>query len=355
MHVSLNQSLRKFLVRFPLLFKLTNQILPETILRRLRNLAEKVKYSGVNEVHELPEIFDYWSQKYVRPLLAELGYQSLEDFYVQHLLRFADKPCIRVLSIGAGNCELDLALVAQLKALGHSNLRYECLEINSRMLQRASIKAGELGLADLMVFTEQNIDDWEPDEQPRHHVIICRQFLHHVVHLEALMVKLKQAMAPHALFLVDDMVGRNGHMRWPEAQVLVEELWAELPEQYKYHHLHGVTNKSYKNWDCSITGYEGIRAQDILPLLLENFQFDTFIAFANVIDIFVDRPYGPNFSVDNPDDLAFIDRVQRLDQMAIERGEVKPTHMIGAMQLEPVQKLRCCGNITPEFAVRPAR
>jgi 2-polyprenyl-3-methyl-5-hydroxy-6-metoxy-1,4-benzoquinol methylase len=351
--VSLNQQLRKFLVRFPSLFKWINRILPEFILRRLRTLAEKIKYSDVSEVHELPEIFDYWSQKYVRPLLTELGYQSLQDFFVQHILRFADKPCIRVMSIGAGNCELDLALVAQLKALGYNNLRYECLEINSRMLQRASNNALELGLEDLMVFTEQNIEDWEPGEQPRHNVIICRQFLHHVVQLEALMFKLKQAMEPHALLLVDDMVGRNGHMRWPEALTLVEGLWADLPEQYKYHHLHGVTNKRYKNWDCSITGYEGIRAQDILPLLLKYFQFDTFIAFANVIDVFVDRPYGPNFSVDNPDDLVFIDRVQRLDRMAIERGQVKPTHMIAAMQLEPVKEVRCCGHVTPEFAVRP--
>ena len=352
--MSLNQLLRKFLVRFPWLIKWANRILPAAILHRLRTMAETIKYRDISEVHELPAIFNYWSEKYVRPLLTELGFHSLQDFFVQHILRYTDEPTIRLLSIGAGNCELDLALAEHLKATGHSNIRYECLEINPQMLQRASSRARELGIAELMVFTEQNIADWEPGQQAPHQVIICRQFLHHVVELETLMIKLKQAMAPRGLLLVDDMVGRNGHMRWPEALAVVEELWADLPVKYKYHHLHGVTNKRYNNWDCSITGYEGIRAQDILPLLRQHFAFETFIAFGNIIDVFVDRPYGPNFNVDSASDLAFIDRVQRIDQTAIETGQIKPTHMIAAMRVEPVKETRCHRHITPEFAVRPA-
>jgi len=286
-------------------------------------------------------------------MLVDLGYAGLEDFFVQHILRFADEPCIRLLSIGAGNCELDLALAARLKAQGCTNIRYECLEINAQMLARAKVRAAELGVTELMVLTEGDIAQWEPQAQPAYQVIICQQFLHHVVDLEQLLAKVRLAMAPNALFLVDDMVGRNGHMLWPEALAMVEELWDELPERYKYQHLHGVTNKKYVNWDCSITGYEGIRAQDILPLLVDNFHFDTFIAFSNIIDVFVGRPYGPNFSVDDADDLAFIDRVQELDQKAINSGDIKPTHMIAAMQKKDVAVVRCCGKITPDFALRP--
>lgn len=351
--MTLHQLLRRFLSRFPWFIRWINRRLPAPLLRQLRALAEKIKYSGVSEVHELPAIFHYWSQRYVNPMLVDLGYDGLEDFFIQHILRFADEPCIRLLSIGAGNCELDLALAARLKARGCTNIRYECLEINGQMLRRARARAAELGVTELMVFTEGDIAQWEPEAQPAYQVIISLQFLHHVVELEQLMAKVRLAMAPNALFLVDDMVGRNGHMLWPEALAMVEELWAELPERYKYHHLHAVTNKKYVNWDCSITGYEGIRAQDILPLLVEYFHFDTFIAFSNIIDVFVGRPYGPNFSVDAADDLAFIDRVQSLDQEAINGGDIKPTHMLAAMRKEGLGEVRCCGKITPAFALRP--
>ena len=46
--------------------------------------------------------------------------------------------------------------------------------------------------------------------------------------------------------------------------------------------------------------FEGIRAQDILPLLVERFTFDEFIGFGNVIDPFVDRSFGPNFDIASP-------------------------------------------------------
>jgi hypothetical protein len=41
--------------------------------------------------------------------------------------------------------------------------------------------------------------------------------------------------------------------------------------------------------------FEGIRSQDILPLLLEYFHFEVFIPYGNVIDPFIDRTFGPNF------------------------------------------------------------
>lgn len=350
--MNLTATLRKLLISFPWVFRALNRILPDPVLRRLRSAAEKLKYRDVTKVHDLPPVFHYWSQTYVRPILSELGYNGLPDFFLQHILRFTEESPIRLLSLGAGNCEADLALVAQLKKMGHKNICYECIELNSRMLQRARERATDLEITELMVFTELDVEDWEPSGRTRQHIIICRQFLHHVPDLETLMLKVKQAMAPGAYFLVDDMIGRNGHMRWPEALSLVEELWSELPESYKYHNLHGVTDTNYRNWDCSTSGFEGIRAQDILPLLLQHFQFDTFIAFANIIDVFVERPYGPNFDIGSQADLAFIDRVQAIDHNAIESGKIKPTHLIAAMQLEPVSETKTYRGLMPQHAVR---
>ncbi len=201
-----------------------------------------------------------------------------------------------------------------------------------------------------MHFSETDIAHWQP--QTQYQVVIASQFLHHVPGLETLFDTIKSALTDDGLFLVDDTIGRNGHKRWPEALALVDALWSELDERHKFHHLHGVTNHRFINWDCSLTGFEGIRAQDILPLLLKNFGFETFIAFGNLIDVFVERPYGPNFDIHHPEDLAFIDWVQALDQANMATGRIKPTHMIAALGKSQLKQTAVIRHLTPEFCVR---
>ena len=80
------------------------------------------------------------------------------------------------------------------------------------------------------------------------------------------------------------MIGRNGHQLWPEALEIVHEFWRQLPERYRYNRALKRYEELYENWDCSLESFEGIRAQDILPLLLEYFHFQLFVGCGNVID-----------------------------------------------------------------------
>jgi len=98
--------------------------------------------------------------------------------------------------------------------------------------------------------------------------------------------------------LIHDMIGRNCHQRWPEALKEVHRFWKELPTEYRYNRQLNRHEELYDNWDCSIEGFEGICAQDILPLLLERFDFHLFIGFANVVYLFIDRGFGHNFNAD---------------------------------------------------------
>lgn len=345
-----NQLLRAFLVRFPWLFRALNSWLPGPVVQLMRRAAEKLKYHDVSAVHELPDISHYWGNRYLLPRLQDAGYNSVDDFFLQHIARFRHQAQIRIASIGSGNCEQDIHLVRSLLDMGIGNLRYECLEFNKAMLVRARVEAHRLSVAHVMLFNETDIAHWQP--QTQYEVVLARQFLHHVPALETLFATIKSALTDHGLFLVDDMIGRNGHMRWPEALELVNTLWAELDDKHKFHHLHRVTNRQFVNWDCSLTGFEGIRAQDILPLLLKNFGFESFFAFGNLIEVFVDRPYGPNFNIHDPKDLAFIDRVQALDQACIDSGRIKPTHMFAALCKASPGQTSTFGHLTPEFCVR---
>lgn len=349
--IGLARFLRLMLARFPWLVRGINRVLPASLLAQLRRLAERVKYADVSAVHDLPAIHQYWSRRYVLPILQELGFAGVEDFMLQHILlqRRPGQP-LRLLGIGCGNCELDLALASQLQQSGCRDFSYTCLELNGAMLQRAAAEAERAGVAAHMQFQQCDIAQWQP--QTRYDVIVTNQFLHHVPALEQLFRAIRKALQPDGVFLVSDMIGRNGHMRWPEALLHIDRLWSELDARYKYHHLHAVTNQRFVNWDASLTGFEGIRAQDILPLLVEHFGFDTFIAFGNLVDVFVDRPYGPNFDTGNAADLAFIDRVQALDTQLLETGVIKPTHMMAALSLDRGKLPRVYRHFTPQRCVR---
>jgi hypothetical protein len=148
------------------------------------------------------------------------------------------------------------------------------------------------------------------------------------------------------------MIGRNGHLRWPEAMPLVQEFWRRLPPSYRYNRELRRYEEVYEDWDCSKLGFEGIRAQDVLPLLIENFHFQQFVAFGNVIEPFVDRRFGPNFDASAAWDRAFIDEVHRRDEDEMIRGNIKPTQMLAVLGTTAEKACRIQEPFSPAFCVR---
>jgi len=157
------------------------------------------------------------------------------------------------------------------------------------------------------------------------------QSLHHVLDLEGVFANARENLASGGQFLICDTIGRNGHLRWPEAMRIIHEFWRKLPPSYRYNWQLRRHEELFENWDCSEVGFEGIRAQDILPLLAENFRFDMFLGYGNIIDPFIDRCFGPNFDPKKDWDRAFIDEVHARDEEGLESGELKPTQMMAAV------------------------
>jgi hypothetical protein len=149
------------------------------------------------------------------------------------------------------------------------------------------------------------------------------------------------------------MIGRNGHQRWPEALAIVHEFWKQLPPSYRFNRLSRRYENVYENHDCSSEAFEGIRSQDILPLLLEQFRFDIFIGFGNIVDPFVDRAFGPNFDPAAQWDRNFIDALHARDETEMSAGRLKPTHMLAVLRKHGVQRLPSAGQAAVQFAVRP--
>jgi SAM-dependent methyltransferase len=315
---------------------------------------EILSYRDVVNVSELPEIYSYWSNKFLRPKLESLGFSNSNEFYVEYVKPMAlatpDSVC-RILSLGAGNCDTEINLAESLEQSGVKNFAFDCLDVNPQMLTRGKQLAQERCLSSHFNFFERDINNWEA--QTSYDIVIANQCLHHFVELELLFEKTHQCLQDKGFFLTNDMIGRNGHMRWPEALELVHALWSLLDEKYKWNHQLRRQEAVYENWDCSIWGgFEGVRAQDILPLLVKTFHFDSFIGFGNLINVFVDRGFGCNFHVSDPKDCVFIDFVAGLDDYFIESGKIKPTQMLAAMTKSEMNPVKIYKHLTPAFCIR---
>jgi SAM-dependent methyltransferase len=319
----------------------------------IRKKGELGHFRKVESRPKKPSIQLYWAERYLRPKLQAVGFDSIDDFYLRPIValcRTDPDNVIELVSIGAGNCQHEIRLATQLRRAGVENFCVHCLDINAKMLSRGRALAESRGVGESLGFVETDINEWDVD---RHYsVCLAFQALHHFVELETVFAKVHEALSPGGTFIVNDMIGRNGHRRWPEALRYIEEIWRDMPDRYKYHHRLRQVDREYVDRDWSAWTFEGIRAQDILPLLMRFFEFEVFIAVGNVIDPFISRGYGPNFDMESEGDRAFIDRVADLDERLIDKGLVKPTQLIAHLRTEPVAEPRCYRHWTPKHCVR---
>ena len=295
--------------------------------------AKKIKqeldiYKDQVNVHDLPQIFHYWSNKYLVPIFEDAGIGSTEEFFSSNLLISAKRTGCSVanfLSIGSGNCDLEISIAKQLVDSGFDNFSLECLELNPSMLARGKQRAEDYGVSEKMIFSEADFNRWKPQKQ--YTGIMANQSLHHVTELEHLFKQIKESLHNDGSFIISDMIGRNGHQRWPETLTVVNKYWAQISDDKKYNVLLKRFEAEYENWDCSKEGFEGIRAQDILPLLVQEFLCEKFVGFGGVVDIFIDRCFGHNFDPNSISDLEFIDRLHAEDESGLKSGVLKPTQM----------------------------
>ena len=312
-------------------------------------------YAEPEAVADLPPIYSIWAQRYCLPLIHDVGFAGLPEFFDHHVAeqcrRLAPAPA-RMVSLGAGSAETEFGIAERLRDQGIENLQLVLLELNQQLLDRALTDATRRGLGDRVVGIQTDLNTWCTTEVTD--IYFANHSLHHLVALEHLFGEIRTSLDKDGVLLINDMIGRNGHVRWPEAVDLVKRIWSVMPARYRWNNFEHREDEIYPDLDCSEFAFEGIRAQDILPLLLERFHPDVYITFLNVADPFIDRIYGPNFDVGNPEDLAFIDALGFLDDAAIDLQLVTPTHLVASFRNKPVA-CRFPRQRSPQRTVRTAR
>ena len=317
--------------------------------------AQIAQYANPEGLLKLPPIYHYWETKHIRPRMCTVfGVEDVMLFFAGCTAEAFHQPGAsrRIVSLGAGECEYEITLIKKLMEMGETDFVVEGLELSPVRSERARERASKEGVDRYLTISEADLNSWVPER--KYSIVIAKDTLHHVLELEHLFDSVHEALEDEGTFLTSDMIGRNGHMRWPEALEIIQGLWKFIPHHYKTNRQLKRVEEEYQNWDCSKIGFEGIRAQDILPLLVKKFSFRSFLAFGNLPDIFIDRGFGHNLSVDDPHDTGFVDFLEELNTLLIDLGYLKPTMIRAAMMryTPNTPSPRCHRHWTPEFCIR---
>lgn len=313
------------------------------------------QYAKTENMHgQLADIFRYWQEKYFKPRFADVCQAGNHlEFYAKPMADRIRKTGVRdVISFGCGDAQVEVGVANVLKREGIEDFRFHCVELSPLQIERGDEFVAKAGLADNFRFVEADFNAWRAQEGEVFAGAMCHHALHHVLDLEHLISAVHEALHPDGVFVSIDVIGRNGHMRWPEALEIVEGIWRFLPDSKKYHHILKTTDIDYQNRDCSNQGFEGIRSQDILPILTQQFGFESFLGFGNLIDMFTSRGFGANFDANDDHDRAFIDFIEQLNELLIDLGHIKPTRMCSVMVKDRSTVPRAYKHWTPAFCVR---
>lgn len=303
------------------------------------------------DIHALPDSCHYWSMTHLGPHVeAVFGRNNLIEVFAAELIASIKRTGNSdILSIGAGDGQVDMLVAREMLNQGCEQFRFECRELSPFLIERGREAAAAQDLTSHIVFEETDINVWQATRQ--YGGAFAHHSLHHIVELEHIFDQVRDHLAPGGAFVTSDMIGRNGHMRWPEVRAPLERIWSTCPPHYRFNHQLQRQVDPFEDWDCSTEGFEGVRAQDILPLLVERFHFSHLCVWGGVLDTFINRGFGHNLRPDNPQDTAFIDTLWESDCAMMRAGAIAPTHIAAVMRTEPCALVSSFG-LSPEHCVR---
>lgn len=316
---------------------------------RIRHQIKQYANLSTNMHAQDSNIGEYYKKKFTRAASQEvLGAKSHIEFYANFLGASIDKSgCIDIASIGCGDGSLEVQIAREINASGKP-FRFHLFELSPILLGHAEKHIADADLKENFTLHEVDLNNWKA-EKP-YAGFMAHHSLHHIENLEGLFNSIYESLKGY--FCTMDMIGRNGHMRWPETLEVIQWIWKTLPtEKRKHNGLKGF-EAEFLNWDCSKEGFEGIRAQDILPELVKRFGFEVFFAFGGIIDPFIGRGFRRHYDASNSSDTAIIDLVGELNELLLDVGHIKPTQMAAAMTRNKNQRTRVYRNRTPEFCIR---
>jgi hypothetical protein len=299
----------------------------EAQARRLER--EIAIFEGHEALHEHGAAFHFYNAIGAWPAVGgAFGRRDLHEIVAEILAAGVARSGLQTIySLGCGDGLQEQAILRAADRMGLPAFRIQGLELAPAVAERANALAADSGLADRLHVMVHDLNTGFPGTEPAAGVLAF-QMLHHIVELEGLFGRVAERLHPEGAFAVCDMIGRNGHMRWPEVRPLMRRLWAMLPPEKRFDHSFRRPAPWFQDWDCAIEGFEGVRAQDILLLLAQHFEVSRFAAWGGVADSFINDRMAPNFDPAAPLDRAFLERLAALEIRLLAERRTTPSVLI---------------------------
>jgi SAM-dependent methyltransferase len=291
---------------------------------------EAYRFAENGDSHDLPAIAAWFFKHIHEPnLVLNTGATSFQDLVIEEVkaLRLRNQGIVLV-SVGAGHGQIESELFRRIQKETPGGTELYSLDLfspnditeieldgNAYRLRRASFDANS-------------------DSIPRDaNIVIVHHALHHFTALEQIFENIHEILRINSgTLVIADMVGRNGHMRWPESLHAIRKIWRGLPLEKRTNNQLNQTWSEFENWDCSSEGFEGIRSEDILKSLFKFFEINKSYFWGGIIDPFIDRGFGGNFDPTNEADVETILKISAIESKLTELGILTPTQVIGSFK-----------------------
>ncbi len=153
-------------------------------------------------------------------------------------------------------------------------------------------------------------------------LVVVQQAFHHFDALEFVAGQISRALKPHGVFVLKDYIGANFLQRTPKQRAVCSMLWRTLPERYRRHVSGRVLDGIYIPRKEDLPPYEGIRAEDVLPVIEARFRTLHSHTYGGIL-FPLWNGFAQNYT-ESADDRALVERLWQLDRQMIDSGAVEP-------------------------------
>jgi len=252
------------------------------------------------------EYFEYVAEKYLRRIEPIAG-----------------------LSVGSGKGAFEIAWAeaARFKELLG-------IDISQKSVERANLSAQRKGKPEVVFICGDIVEI--PIQEEHFDIVFAHASLHHFHRLERVIEKIKRALKPDGLFIVDEYVGPR-RMQYTRKQLsIANDFLREIPPRYRQRwNLNSLKNEVHRNGLLRMIladPSEGIESDKILPLVKRNFKTLELALRGGTILCPLFHDIGHNFRDDDPEANRIVEKFISAERTLIEKGEIKSDYIIGIFQ-----------------------
>ncbi len=291
---------------------------------------EKEHYSKIEVTDELTEggrhASSPWKYYWTR-VAEEIRSSPFADItaYLERQYGRSDRP-LRILSLGSGYCGHELAMAQRLKCA------YEitCTDINGALFTEARKRAQAGGLSLRFQVEDLNFIRIAPGY---YDMIFAHAVLHHVVNLEILFDQIARGLTDRGILHLVEVIGKNRRLLWEENERFANTVLDALPYE--------LTGGAKLQASSEVEGMEGVRQEQILPILRERFEpLYEYLHGAFMRYVCTDERLSRHLDPDRELVRRYLDLLIDIDWSAIRNGILRPLEIWGVYRSRPATASR---------------